>query len=155
MTWCFSTRASVATMLTTHPCVSRCLRVNQSHHILCQIATLKCRLYYFPLQGQHQNLFAWWQHQFYWYPHWDPISFNTYSICCDNFEDLAQFQTVTQEWQQTITPTPYMVLPLFATRFAAYAGCIRVSFIQPRLFQFDMKCSAWEIYNTDLHGWNL
>ena len=33
-----------------------------------------------------------------------------------------------------ITPTPYMVLPLFATRFAAYAGGIRVSFIQPRLF---------------------
>ena len=33
-----------------------------------------------------------------------------------------------------ITPTPYMVLPLFATRFAAYAGGIRVSFIQPHLF---------------------
>ena len=33
-----------------------------------------------------------------------------------------------------ITPTPYMILPLFATRFAAYAGGIRVSFIQPRLF---------------------
>ena len=29
---------------------------------------------------------------------------------------------------------PYMVLPLFATRFADYAGGIRVSFIQPRLF---------------------
>ena len=28
MAWCFSTRASVATVLTTHPCVSRCLRVN-------------------------------------------------------------------------------------------------------------------------------
>ena len=28
MAWCFSTRASVATALTTHPCVSRCLRVN-------------------------------------------------------------------------------------------------------------------------------
>ena len=27
MVWCFSTRASVATVLTTHPCVSRCLRV--------------------------------------------------------------------------------------------------------------------------------
>ena len=27
MAWCFSTRASVATVLTTHPCVSRCLRV--------------------------------------------------------------------------------------------------------------------------------
>ena len=28
-----------------------------------------------------------------------------------------------------ITPAPYMVLPLFATRFADYAGGIRVSFI--------------------------
>ena len=28
MAWCFSTRASVATVLTTHPCTSRCLRVN-------------------------------------------------------------------------------------------------------------------------------
>ena len=27
MAWCFSTRASVATVLTTHPCISRCLRV--------------------------------------------------------------------------------------------------------------------------------
>ena len=27
MTWCLSTRASVATVLTTHPCVSRYLRV--------------------------------------------------------------------------------------------------------------------------------
>ena len=33
-----------------------------------------------------------------------------------------------------ITLTPYMVLQLFATRFAAYAGGIRVSFIQPCLF---------------------
>ena len=33
-----------------------------------------------------------------------------------------------------ITLTLYMVLPLFATRFADYAGDIRVSFIQPRLF---------------------
>ena len=30
MAWCFSTRASVATVLNTHPCVSRCLRVNSS-----------------------------------------------------------------------------------------------------------------------------
>ena len=29
----------------------------------------------------------------------------------------------------SITLTPYMVLPLFATRFADYAGGIRVSFI--------------------------
>ena len=33
-----------------------------------------------------------------------------------------------------ITLTPYMVLPLFATSFADYAGGIQVSFIQPRLF---------------------
>ena len=30
MPWCFSTMASVATVLTTHPCVSRCLRLTQS-----------------------------------------------------------------------------------------------------------------------------
>ena len=34
----------------------------------------------------------------------------------------------------TITINPYMVLPLFATRFADYAEGIRVSFLQPRLF---------------------
>ena len=34
----------------------------------------------------------------------------------------------------SITLTPYMVLPLFATRFAYYAGGIRGSFIQPHLF---------------------
>ena len=28
MAWCFSTRASVATVLNKHPCVSRCVRVN-------------------------------------------------------------------------------------------------------------------------------
>ena len=55
----------------------------------------------------------------------------------------------------SITLTPYMVLPLFATRFAAYAGGIRVSFIQPCLFEFDIKCSAWEIYHTYLYGWNI
>ena len=27
MAWCFSTRASVATVLTTHPCVARCLGI--------------------------------------------------------------------------------------------------------------------------------
>ena len=32
MAWCFSTRASVTTVLTTHPCVSRCLRVKQCFH---------------------------------------------------------------------------------------------------------------------------
>ena len=33
MAWCFSTRASVATVLTTHPCVSQCLRVKHHIHI--------------------------------------------------------------------------------------------------------------------------
>ena len=33
------------------------------------------------------------------------------------------------ESSQLITLTPYMVLPLFATRFADYAGGIRVSFM--------------------------
>ena len=37
-------------------------------------------------------------------------------------------------WWSSITLTLYMVLPVFATRFADYAGGIRFSFIQPRLF---------------------
>ena len=32
MAWCFSTRASVATVLTMHPCVSQCLRVKRSYY---------------------------------------------------------------------------------------------------------------------------
>ena len=31
MAWCFSTRTLVATVLTTHPCVSRCLRVHLNY----------------------------------------------------------------------------------------------------------------------------
>ena len=58
-------------------------------------------------------------------------------------------------WINRITLTLYMVFPLFASRFAAYAGGILVSFIQPRLFLFDIKCSASEIYHTDLYGWNV
>ena len=34
MVWCFSTGASVATVLTTHPCVSRCLRVKIQNFLL-------------------------------------------------------------------------------------------------------------------------
>ena len=37
MAWCFSTRASVAAVLTTHPCVSRCLGVNKKGHFLGEI----------------------------------------------------------------------------------------------------------------------
>ena len=41
----------------------------------------------------------------------------------------------------SIMLTPYMVLPLFATRFAAYAGGILVSFIQPcLLIWYKMFC---------------
>ena len=34
MAWCFSTRVSVAIVLNTYPCVSRCLRVNQAQQML-------------------------------------------------------------------------------------------------------------------------
>ena len=40
MAWCFSTRASVATELTTHPCISRCLGVNMSILLSVLIITL-------------------------------------------------------------------------------------------------------------------
>ena len=39
-----------------------------------------------------------------------------------------------RDFKHPITLTPYMVLPLFATRFADYAGGIRVPFIQPLSF---------------------
>ena len=58
-------------------------------------------------------------------------------------------------WKDPITLTPYMVFPLFATRCAACAGGILVSFIQTHLILFDIKCSAWERYHTDLYGWNV
>ena len=44
-----------------------------------------------------------------------------------------------------ITLTLYMVLQLFSTRFADYAGGIRVSFIQPRLFHFHIKFCVRDI----------
>ena len=49
---------------------------------------------------------------------------------------VARLSTIIghQPSNQSITLTPYMVLPLFATRFADYAEGIRGSFIQPRLF---------------------
>ena len=43
MAWCFSTRASVATVLTTHPCVSRCLRVNYPGNTTCMVTSLHKR----------------------------------------------------------------------------------------------------------------
>ena len=51
----------------------------------------------------------------------------------ENFCILIQYSTKFAPKGQ-ITPTPYMALPLFAIRFAAYAGGIRDSLIQPRLF---------------------
>ena len=42
-------------------------------------------------------------------------------------------------WQFTILSTPYMVLPLFATRFTAYTGGIRVSSIQLCLIWVNIK----------------
>ena len=45
--------------------------------------------------------------------------------------------------------TRYMMFPVFAIRFTAYAGGILVSFIQLHLFLFDIECSAWEIYHID------
>ena len=33
MVWCFSTRASVATLLSMHPCISSCLQVNDGDFI--------------------------------------------------------------------------------------------------------------------------
>ena len=46
MAWCFSTRASVATVLTTHPCVSRCLRVKQGS----RLPNLRKEMGGFPIQ---------------------------------------------------------------------------------------------------------
>ena len=49
-------------------------------------------------------------------------------------DNNARWPYIQSNTHTLITLTPYMVLPLFATRFADYAGGIRVSFIQPRLF---------------------
>ena len=63
-------------------------------------------------------------------------SMNKVSIGSDNYLSPDRRQTIiwTKASLLSITLTPYMVLPLFATRFADYAGGIRGSFIQPRLF---------------------
>ena len=73
----------------------------------------------------------------------------------DGIDEFRWYRRVSTHWLRRyaaailnllITLTPYMVLPLFPTRFAAHAGGTRVSFIQLlRLFWFDIKCSAWEI----------
>ena len=87
-----------------------------------------------------------------WMPHWSKMSWslspspmrrserqiyenavnNNYQVNID--EKNTNKLDVLMAWQLWITLTPHMVLPLFATRFAAYAGGIRVSFIQPCLF---------------------
>ena len=46
MVWCFSTRASVATVLTTHPCLSRCLWVKC---IVSTVSTSHQRMQYTPM----------------------------------------------------------------------------------------------------------
>ena len=51
-----------------------------------------------------------------------------------DFTNDICFNALTFSEKSTITLTPYMVLPLFATRFAGYAGGIGVSLIQPRLY---------------------
>ena len=45
-----------------------------------------------------------------------------------------QHRGLSRDSMAPITLTPYMVFPLFPTRFAAYAGGIIVSFIQPHIF---------------------
>ena len=52
----------------------------------------------------------------------------------NKFRYTNNFVTKDRSNDNKLTLTPYMVLPLFATRFADYGGGIRVSFIQPRLF---------------------
>ena len=81
----------------------------------------------------------------------------TFGFHCEILEILIKLDRLSwwQVFHWAITLTPYMMLPLFATRFADYAGGIWVSFIQPRLFWFNIKCSVWKIYHTDLYGWNL
>ena len=55
------------------------------------------------------------------------------SWCILIFDQMTESDCIVQ-LLGLITLTPYMVLPLFATRFADYAGGIRVFIIQPRLF---------------------
>ena len=61
-------------------------------------------------------------------------------LCSPNIRPVCQACTTIPSpppcsyFRHVITPTPYMVLPLFATWFAAFVGGIRVSFMQPRLF---------------------
>ena len=55
----------------------------------------------------------------------------------------------------TILSTPYAVLSLFTTRFAASTEGIWVSFIEKFLFWIDIKLSASQIYHTHLFRWNL
>ena len=59
--------------------------------------------------------------------------------CCMESQDHNELTLLMLEIEYiglggSIMSTPYMVLPLFATRFAAYAGGNQVSFTQPRLF---------------------
>ena len=60
MAWCFSTRASVATMLTTHPCISRCLRVKNRwiHQFISKslvISMAQCKTVVTPVRYPFNN----------------------------------------------------------------------------------------------------
>ena len=60
MAWCFSTRTSVTTVLTMHPCVSRCLRVNRQ-----EINTEVC----------HDDVMTWKYFLYYWsLTHWGRVT---------------------------------------------------------------------------------
>ena len=67
----------------------------------------------------------------FWYKEWEISSEHSENtLLASHFEKFHIFQNSSYR----ITLTPNMVLPLFATRFAAYPGGILVSFIQPHLF---------------------
>ena len=98
MAWCFSTRASVATVLTTHPCVSRCsgVKVSWSHFMsFCCLylwqAFIFCHqsysetvlvLYYISLITQFRFQVSW--HSFtYWLGAIKPLSESMLTKLCD------------------------------------------------------------------------
>ena len=52
--------------------------------------------------------------------------------------------------------TVYAVATIYhQVRWLCWGHPSKKSFIQPRLFQFHIKCFAWEIYHADLYGWIL
>ena len=96
---------------------------------------------------------------------WRAVLFSTLDITCQMHGTKRDVRNEPMKywpnWDQSIlklrpiTLTPYRVFPLFGTRFVAYAEGILISFIQPHISLFDIKCSTREIYHTDLYGWNF